>query len=151
MGSTWEGVAVRDQVLFVGFRGPVLRGNYVPVLQLRFDKPNKNELLLVKLDGLGIRDLTAIDSGLLILAGPVGDGPGGYAIYHWNGRDCLIGQDGPGGKCERVGHATHRKARQGRRSIGATHTGRPRTAGGLRRPERRRLSVSIESLEPLAC
>lgn len=99
-GIDIEGIAAHGDSLYVGFRGPVLRGNYVPVLRLRFDEPNNNELLFVPLDGNGIRDMTAVDDGFLILAGPVGDARGTYAVYHWNGSDCLVGQDGPGGKCE---------------------------------------------------
>jgi hypothetical protein len=29
--------------------------------------------------------------GFLILAGPVGDGPGLYQVYFWDGEDCLSG------------------------------------------------------------
>lgn len=75
-GIDIEGIAARDQKLFIGFRGPVLRGNYVPVMILDFDDPEDYELLFVRLDGNGVRDMTAVDGGFLILAGPVGDAPG---------------------------------------------------------------------------
>ncbi len=50
-GVDVEGLAVRDGKLYVGFRGPVLRGNYVPVMVLRFDAPRDYELLFVDLAG----------------------------------------------------------------------------------------------------
>jgi len=53
-----EGIAVDDGWLYVGFRGPVFRDNYVPVLKLKFDQHEKSaKLLFVKLDGGGIRDM----------------------------------------------------------------------------------------------
>jgi hypothetical protein len=106
-GVDIEGLAVRDGHLYVGFRGPVLRGNYVPVLRARFGHPiSDTSLLFVNLGGLGIRDLAAVREGLLILAGPVGDGPGAYHLYIWDGRDSLPGQrrpDEPVGRLEWLG------------------------------------------------
>lgn len=102
-GIDIEGIAARDQTLFIGFRGPVLRGNYVPVVVLDFDDPEDYELLFVQLDGKGVRDIAAVDGGFLILAGPVGDAPADYRFYFWDGEDCLAGTDSPGGKCEPLG------------------------------------------------
>ena len=96
-GVDVEGLAVRGDVLFAGFRGPVLRDNYVPVMRIKFGK-DRGEVLFVTLGGRGVRDLVAVGDGLLILAGPVGDGPGGYQIYHWNGHDCLP-KANPAGAC----------------------------------------------------
>lgn len=97
-GVDIEGLAARGDVLVVGFRGPVLRENYVPVLLTKFGK-DRGEVVFVNLGGRGVRDLAAIAGGFLILAGPVGDGPGGYQIYRWNGGDCLPGAK-PAGVCE---------------------------------------------------
>ena len=87
-----EGIAIHKQQLYIGFRGPVLRENWVPVLKCRFAKPvTEAELVYVHLDGLGFRDITRVENGFLILAGPVGDGPGLYQVYFWDGEDCLPG------------------------------------------------------------
>lgn len=92
-GVDIEGLAVKDGWLHVGFRGPVFRDNYVPVLRLRWKEPEKYELLYVQLGGRGIRDLAAVSDGFLILAGPVGDGTDSYQIYHWDGKDVVPGDD----------------------------------------------------------
>lgn len=92
-GVDIEGLAVKDGWLHVGFRGPVFRDNYVPVLRLRWKEPEKYELLYVRLGGRGIRDLAAVSDGFLILAGPVGDGADSYQVYHWNGKDTVPGKD----------------------------------------------------------
>jgi len=92
-GVDIEGVAVKDGWLYVGFRGPVFRDNYVPVLRLRYEEPEKYKLLYVQLGGRGIRDLAAVSDGFLILAGPVGDGSDSYQLYHWNGKDAVPGKD----------------------------------------------------------
>jgi len=47
-GVDIEGIAVEGEWLYVGFRGPVFRENYVPVMKLRFDAPKDTyELLYV--------------------------------------------------------------------------------------------------------
>jgi hypothetical protein len=93
-GIDIEGIAVKDGWLYVGFRGPVLRGNFVPVMKLKFDDPQKtNELLYVQLGGRGIRDLTKLSAGFLLLAGPVGDGDDSYQLYHWDGQSVIPGKD----------------------------------------------------------
>jgi hypothetical protein len=70
----------------------VLRNGFVPVLRLRFDEQHDNEILYVNLDGRGIRDLVKVQDGFLIAAGPVGDSPLSYQLYHWNGADALPGE-----------------------------------------------------------
>jgi len=93
-GIDIEGIAVKDRQLYIGFRGPVLRGGYVPVLQLPFDKPEQNyQRLHLKLEGRGIRDITAVSDGFLVLAGPVGDEALSYRLLHWNGKDCIPGKE----------------------------------------------------------
>jgi Protein of unknown function (DUF3616) len=91
-GIDIEGIAVYQGLLHVGFRGPVLRDNWVLVLKCQFAKPvTQADLVFVNLGGRGIRDLTRVSNGFLILAGPVGDGPGSYQVYFWDGEDCILG------------------------------------------------------------
>lgn len=103
-GIDIEGIAaVGDEWLNIGLRGPVLRGNWAPVIKLKFGDMKDYELLFVNLNGLGIRDMEVVESGLLLLAGPVGDGPGQFSLFFWNGVDCIPGQGSPGGRCEFLG------------------------------------------------
>jgi hypothetical protein len=91
-GVDIEGVATHGGRVYAGFRGPVLRGNHTPVLMFTFSNPVvSSELLFVDLSGRGVRDLVRAGGGFLVLAGPVGDGPGSYQLYFWDGRDCLPG------------------------------------------------------------
>lgn len=85
-GIDIEGIAVFNGLLYIGFRGPVLRDNWVPILKCKFANPITDpELVFVNLGGRGVRDLTRVKDGFLILAGPVGDGPGSYQVYFWDG------------------------------------------------------------------
>jgi hypothetical protein len=102
-GIDIEGVAADNGTLYFGFRGPVLRGNYVPIVALEYDRPDDYRLLFVDLAGRGIRDLAAVAGGLLVLAGPVGDGDGSHELYFWNKLDCVPGDGSPQGKVTRVG------------------------------------------------
>ncbi len=82
-GVDIEGVAAKDGWLYIGFRGPVFRGNYVPIMKLKFDAPERTyELLYINLGGLGIRDMAGVSDGFLILAGPVGDSNALHQLYH---------------------------------------------------------------------
>ncbi len=92
-GIDFEGIVIDGDRLLVGCRGPVLRLGHVPILKFSFDSPADVELLYVNLDGLGVRDMARVDDGFLIVAGPVGDVPHRYRLYHWDGRDCLPGTD----------------------------------------------------------
>lgn len=118
-GIDIEGLAFADGKLFVGFRGPLLRDNWVPVLVGDFDGIDKRgELRFLRLDGLGIRSMTSLGrKGLLILAGPVGDGPGGYHLYLWDGRDQLSGKPGKRG---RVRHLVELPVKAGHKGEGMT-------------------------------
>ncbi len=102
-GVDIEGIAVKNGLLYFGFRGPVLRGNYVPVLVSKFSKElDGYELMYVNMGGRGIRDIVSTSDGFLVLGGPVGDGPGSYQLYFWDGRDCVSGkrENGePTGQC----------------------------------------------------
>ena len=91
-GIDIEGLAVRNGILYAGFRGPVLRGGMTPVLRFRMnDAAATARLLFVQLHGLGIRGMTEVSDGLLLLAGPTGDLAGPYAVYHWDGQDMVPG------------------------------------------------------------
>lgn len=93
-GIDIEGLAAKDGKLFFGFRGPVLRDNWVPVLVCTFDDPDGTAAVrYVQLGGRGVRDIAAVADGFLILAGPVGDGDSTYRLYHWDGRDGLAATD----------------------------------------------------------
>lgn len=94
-GIDIEGLAADNQYLYIGFRGPVLRGNFVPVMVTTFDDVMDYELRFVQLAGNGIRDITRIQEGFLLIAGPVGDGLGPYQLYFWNGEDTIPGKDRP--------------------------------------------------------
>jgi hypothetical protein len=102
-GVTVEGVAVKADTLYAGFRGPVLPSGSAVVLSAPlatvFDgKPGAAVLHRLALgnDSLGhprgIRDLTVDGDRMLLIAGPEQDPPkkhaivpGDYAIYAWDG------------------------------------------------------------------
>lgn len=100
-GIDIEGLALQQNHLFIGFRGPILRGNYVPVMVIDCNDldnskaPDNYEIRFVQLDGSAIRDMTAVDDGFLIVAGPMGDAPGPYSLYFWDGTDMIYGKDRP--------------------------------------------------------
>ena len=110
-GIDIEGVAVGDgDKVYIGFRGPVLRGGYALVLVATIDESKsgalsvevkeKKGLRLLNLGGRGVRDIARLPSPgdelyFLVLAGPVGDGPASYIVYQWDGRDTVPGTDKP--------------------------------------------------------
>ena len=105
-GIDIEGLAVRDGHLFIGFRGPVLRRNWVPVMVTTFDdrppsdNPSEHSLRWLDLGGRGIRSLASVEGGFLVLGGAVGDLDGAtmpFVLYFWDGRDCL--PDGGAATC----------------------------------------------------
>ncbi len=109
-GIDIEGLAFHDGRLYVGFRGPVLREGWVPVLRCKFVTPevkkDDGELLFVHLDGYGVRDLVRAGDGFLVLAGPVGDVRAAFRLYWWDGSDCLPGvraDNTPRGRTVRLG------------------------------------------------
>lgn len=102
-GIDLEGLAVQDGKLYLGFRGPVLRGNWVPVMVLDFDEPEKYKLRFVNFDGRGVRSLEAVEGGFLAIAGPVGDGDASYRLYFWNGKDTLPDDDASKGRLVLLG------------------------------------------------
>lgn len=105
-GIDIEGLAVKESEgkdqLYLGFRGPVLRGNHsiIMVLDFKDDKFKENRIKdnpkvhFVNLGGRGIRGMTEVGSGgFILLAGPVGDDPqmgdnkSHYQLFFWNGEE----------------------------------------------------------------
>lgn len=93
-GLDIEGIAVMNERIFLGLRGPVLRG-WAIILEVQIKQKGK-ELLklkkigkhkaryrkhLVHLQGMGIRELAVAQDDLLILAGPTMDCDGTIALY----------------------------------------------------------------------
>lgn len=97
-GFDIEGLAVVGERLFLGLRGPVLRG-WAVILEVELKEDNDqpstlklktigpNDRLYRKhflhLGGLGIRDLCVQGSDLLLLAGPTMDLDGPVTIFRW--------------------------------------------------------------------
>lgn len=88
-GVNIEGLAILGRDLYVGLRGPVRDGTaYLAVFDLKsvFEKDQtETRLREVKLGaGMGVRDLAAVDNGLLILSGPEDNVPGHAAIHFFD-------------------------------------------------------------------
>ncbi|MEU1735756.1 DUF3616 domain-containing protein [Streptosporangium sp. NPDC020145] len=95
-GLDIEGIAVLGERVFVGLRGPVLRG-WAVLLEIRPESdPRRPERLLpapidgepyrmhfLNLGGLGIRDLCPHQGDLMILAGPTMDLDGPVRLLRW--------------------------------------------------------------------
>ena len=96
-GLDVEGLAVHGEALYVGLRGPVLRG-FAVVLELepRDGAPGRLALApigpkgepyrkhFLDLGGLGVRDLCAHGADLLVLTGPSMDLDGPVRVYRWH-------------------------------------------------------------------
>jgi len=91
-GIDIEGMTFCHERLYIGFGGPVLRRNYVPVMVLEFERPKNYQLSFVRLDGHGIRDMAAVEHGFLILSGPVNDAPGPFLLWWWDGENQVPGK-----------------------------------------------------------
>jgi hypothetical protein len=91
-GFDIEGIAVTEKSIFLGMRGPVLRG-WAILLEVELKKgvkKSQSELKIknirkhfLQLGGLGIRDLCIQASDLLILAGPTMDLDGPVKLFRW--------------------------------------------------------------------
>lgn len=89
-GVNIEGIAIKNNLLYFGFRTPVLQDSYVPIIATDFqhmERNDKYELYHVNLDGNGIRDLVAVEDGFLILADETGTDGNDYRVYFWSGND----------------------------------------------------------------
>lgn len=110
-GLDIEGIAVRGERVFLGLRGPVLRG-WAVVLELALADAEPGLMRLAPVDargrpyrkhfldlrGLGVRDLRLQGEDLLILAGPTMDLDGPAAVYRWRDalaadQSMLVGED----------------------------------------------------------
>lgn len=99
-GFDIEGLAVAGARLFLGLRGPVLRG-WAVILEVELKQDNKQPATLrlkpigpkqrlyrkhfLQLGGLGIRDVCAQGADLLILAGPTMELDGPVTLFRWPG------------------------------------------------------------------
>ena len=95
-GVDIEGLAAEGSTFWVGFRGPVLRHGYAPVLRVNaagFPALSSEEMLFVSLGGRGIRDLVRLSGGFLVLAGAAGDSDQSTQLVFWDGRSCVAGAD----------------------------------------------------------
>ncbi|WP_375468970.1 DUF3616 domain-containing protein [uncultured Nostoc sp.] len=95
-GFDIEGIGIYQNRIFLGLRGPVLRG-WAVVLEIELEDSSSGLLKLgpigeakelykkhfLWLNGLGIRDLCVDGKDLLILAGPTMDLDGPVQIYRW--------------------------------------------------------------------
>ena len=94
-GANIEGLAIRDERLFFGFRGPaknkealVLSVDAAAFFQGTDAKPEVTRLVVG--GGRGIRDLHAVKDGILVLAGPNDDEDNKNKSYHvalWDGKN----------------------------------------------------------------
>ncbi len=97
-GFDVEGLAVMEDRIFLGLRGPVLRG-WAVILEIKLEAISDTVFTLQRhgpkgalyrkhfldLGGLGVRDLLAHGDDLLILAGPTMDLDGHVLLYRWKG------------------------------------------------------------------
>ena len=95
-GLDIEGLAFKDQRLFLGLRGPVLRG-WAIILELKLTETEPGTLefkeinndgakykkYFLDLNGLGVRELCWQGDDLLILAGPTMAIEGAMQVFRW--------------------------------------------------------------------
>ncbi|MBD2041879.1 DUF3616 domain-containing protein [Microcoleus sp. FACHB-672] len=93
-GFDIEGLAVRGDKVFIGLRGPVLRG-WAIILEIEIEEPNPGILALkaigsegerykkhfVQMNGLGVRELCIDGEDLIILAGPTMELEGNLRVF----------------------------------------------------------------------
>jgi hypothetical protein len=91
-GLNVEGIAVKNGRMFVGFRGPSI-DRQAFIMSLDADalftgagtRARMHALALGK--NVGIRDLAAVDDGLLVLSGPMREEKKPFAVWLWNERE----------------------------------------------------------------
>lgn len=110
-GLDIEGIAVHGNRVFLGLRGPVLRG-WAVLLEMQVEEAAPGLMALAPLGkhaplvrkhfldlrGLGVRDLCFHGSDLLVLAGPTMDVDGPAGIFRWKhalkaDEPALLGRD----------------------------------------------------------
>ena len=79
-GFNVEGAAWRDGTLWLGLRAPLAPGGAALLLALD-DAGRATRTVELDLGGLGVRDLAPGPSGLLVVAGPVGDGDAAHSLW----------------------------------------------------------------------
>ncbi|MEG4498809.1 DUF3616 domain-containing protein [Microcoleus sp. F10-C6] len=111
-GFDIEGLAVRGDRIFLGLRGPVLRG-WAIILEIEVEEAQAGVLRLkaigeggklynkhfVDLNGLGVRELCWNGEDLIVLAGPTMTLSGAMRVFRLKGilgrsNDSITGQDG---------------------------------------------------------
>jgi hypothetical protein len=111
-GANIEGLTVRDDRIYLGFRGPSVDGRAF-ILAVNANGVFGNEAMKEKIhpirlgNATGIRDLAGLRKapGMLVLAGPVGE-TGVYSVHYWDGQSdetkplAILGGVPPGGKPE---------------------------------------------------
>ncbi|HEX8392298.1 MAG TPA: DUF3616 domain-containing protein [Longimicrobium sp.] len=121
-GFDIEGLEVRDGRVYLGLRGPVLRGWAVVLELLPRDARREGRLRLapveedggryrkhfLDLDGLGIRELAADGDDLLVLAGPTMGVRAPAAVFRWtDGLATERGRVVRGAELERIAELPH--------------------------------------------
>ena len=93
-GFDIEGLAVKDDTVLIGLRGPVLRG-WTSVLRFQFEQGDGGTLVpkqagnhrylhhVLDLGGLGVRDLCVCGNDILVLAGPTMELDGPMRVFRW--------------------------------------------------------------------
>ncbi len=93
-GFDIEGLAVYNDRVFLGLRGPVLRG-WAMILEIDLEMDSDSRLKIKKrgdkkyrkhfihLGGMGVRELCVQGNDMLVLAGPTMDISGNIAVYRW--------------------------------------------------------------------
>jgi broad specificity phosphatase PhoE len=109
-GLDVEALARDGAWLVIGLRGPVLRGNFAPIVRVEpnetFTKVKRYDIRFVNLDGHGVRGMTRCATGYLLISGPPGEGRDAQRLYHWDGEDMLLGKRTSSDESERRGRVT---------------------------------------------
>jgi hypothetical protein len=93
-GFDIEGLAVYNDRVFLGLRGPVLRG-WAMILEIEFELDSDSKLKIrkkddkkyrkhfIQLGGMGVRELCVYGNDLLVLAGATMDLSATIAVFRW--------------------------------------------------------------------
>ncbi|RDJ05055.1 DUF3616 domain-containing protein [Rhizobium grahamii] len=84
-GFDIEGLAVVNDNVFLGLRGPVV-GGFAVIVELALNSAFRivsHKLHFVDLGGLAVRELARNGSSMLIIAGPVGEALGPFSLQTW--------------------------------------------------------------------
>ena len=92
-GIDIEALAVDQDHVYLGFRSPILRQNFVPIWVTSHHFGSSYELRFVDLKGHGIRDMVAVKNGILLLTGPGNDAVDDFCVYFWDKKDGIPGSD----------------------------------------------------------